>query len=124
MSTKDKLSVKESYSLKDYIDYGDRFLKVMESRGVPSAVVCEKAGVSFDKMSNLLNSNILPTRYILLRLCRVLQIEPEFFTLPEQSLLELVYKTGKHYCFNYYADFEIIFGYNPQDYVYLCEIFS
>lgn len=124
MFTKDKLSVKERYSLKDYINYGNRFLKVMESRGVSSTVVCKKARVSSDIMINLLNSNILPTRTILLKLCRVLQIEPEFFTLPEQSLLELVYKTGKHYCFNYYADFEIIFGYNPQDYVHICEIFS
>lgn len=124
MSTKDKLSVKESFSLKDYINYGNRFLRVMESRGVSSTVVCNKAGVSSDILNSLLNSNILPTRYILLRLCRVLQIEPEFFTLPELSLLELVYKTRKHYCFNYYADFEIIFGYNPHDSVYLYKIFS
>lgn len=118
MRTKDKSFSNERYCLKDCIDYGDRFLKVMESRGLTRRVLCEKARVYSGELSSLLNLNRLPTRTTLVKMCKVLQIDPEFFTLPEHSLLELIYNTRKHYCFNYYTDFEIIFGYNPVGYLY------
>lgn len=123
MSTKDNRFISERCTLRDTINYSDRFLRIMKSRGLVRKTLCEYARVKSSEIGDLLHFNRLPKRTSLVRLCKVLQITPEFFTLPEHSLLELVYKSGKHYCFNYYTDFEIMFGYDPNDFDRVYKIF-
>lgn len=119
MVTEEKLSYVKNYRISNDIDYVDRFEKIMKSRQIDTLTLRRKAKVHSSCMSILFGLNSIPSRECLARLCRVLQIEPEFFTLSEHSLLEIIYKTKEHYCFNYYADFEILFGYNPVRHFYV-----